>query len=171
MRFLPWLFLSLSVCACSEQTISKKEVIHIKKEWLDSIIHTSDTSWIKPYRNNEFVSAEYFVNKKDSIVTQLMKDSAGTIRQVSIAKYDQVRLFFAEYYANGQLKAKLPLDGLGKNDGAGCYYYENGQIKSEGIFHHGLFAGQWKNYGEKGKLISTDEYDSNGQLLKSAGKN
>jgi antitoxin component YwqK of YwqJK toxin-antitoxin module len=171
MRFIFFLILSVMIFGCSEHATSKGEILRVKKEWLDSIIKKSDTSWVKPYRNNEFVTSVYYVDRKDSIVTQLMKDSAGTIRQINIAKYDQVRLFFAEYYANGQMKASLPLDSLGKNNGPGKYYYKNGQIKSEGVFSHGFYSGQWKNYDEKGNLLSTDEYGSNGQILKPANKN
>lgn len=152
--------------SCSSKNRTPKEIIKIDAQWLDSIKQKADTTWIKPYRNNEFVTAEYYVDRKDSIVTQLMKDASGMIRQVSIAKYDNIRLFFAEYYANGQLQAKLPLDNEGRYDGEAKYYYEDGGIKSTGTFNHGLYAGEWKNYNEKGKLISTDQYDSNGRLIK-----
>lgn len=148
-----------------------KSIIKIDTGWLDSIKKKSDTSWIKPYRNKEFVNAEYYVDRKDSIVTQLMKDSAGTIRQINIAKYDNIRLFFAEYFANGQLKADLPLDSIGKYNGSCKYYYENGQIKSEGSYSHGFLSGTWKNYDERGKLLSTDEYDTSGRLIRSSVQN
>ena len=160
-------FILIIFCfGCSRHKPVVPEIIKVDKQWLDSIKRKSDTSWVKPYRNNEFVTAEYYIDKKDSIVTQLMKDTGGTIRQINIARYDLVRLFFGEYYANGQLKASLPLDSMGKNDGWGKFYYENGQVKSEGLFRHGLFSGTWKNYDEKGRSTTTDEYDANGQLIK-----
>ena len=169
--FFLLMFAIILLAGCSGKKDSIKELIKIDNAWLDSIKRKSDTSWIKPYRNNEFVTSEYYINRKDSIVTQLMKDSAGTIRQVSIAKYDLVRLFFAAYFANGQIEAEIPLDYLGKKNGPEKFYYPDGQIKSEGIFLNGFYSGEWRNYDEKGKLVSTDEYDSNGQLIKSAGKN
>lgn len=156
----------LMVVSCNRPAKTSVHLVKPDPKWLDSIIAKSDTSWKKPYRNNEFVTAEYYVDKKDSIVTQLMKDSAGTIRQINIAKYDMVRLFFAEYYKNGQIKASLPLDSMGKYHGQGRFYYEDGTIKSEGVYSHGLFSGEWKNYDEKGKHIATDKYDSNGQIIK-----
>jgi antitoxin component YwqK of YwqJK toxin-antitoxin module len=171
MRFIFFLILPVMIFGCSEHSTSKKEVLKVKKEWLDSIIKKSDTSWVKPYRNNEFVTSEYYVDRKDSIVTQLMRDSAGTIRQINIAKYDQVRLFFAEYYANGQIKANIPLDGAGKNHGQGKYYYEDGQVKAQGSFVHGFFMGTWKNYNQNGKMISTDQYNNNGELIKTTRTN
>jgi antitoxin component YwqK of YwqJK toxin-antitoxin module len=163
-----WLLCFVIGCySCSEKNKVTKEIIRANIKWLDSIKQKADTTWTKPYRNNEFVTAEYYVDRKDSIVTQLMKDAVGTIRQINIAKYDNIRLFFAEYYANGQLKAHLPLDELGKYNGEAKYYYDDGSIKSAGLFNHGMYSGEWKNYNEKGELISTDQYDSNGQLLKS----
>jgi antitoxin component YwqK of YwqJK toxin-antitoxin module len=167
MRSFFWISgILILICSCSGNKNSGREIIKINKAWLDSIKNKSDTSWTKRYRNKDFVTAEYYVDKKDSIVTQLMKDSAGIIRQIIIARYDNTRLFFAEYYSNGQLKARLPLDSIGKYNGQAKYYYQNGQVKSEGTFTHGFFSGQWKNCDEKGKLISKDEYDENGQLIK-----
>jgi antitoxin component YwqK of YwqJK toxin-antitoxin module len=153
--------------SCAEQGNAGKEIVKINMQWLDSVKSKSDTSWIQPYRNNEFVTAEYYVDRKDSIVTQIMKDSANTIRQIVIAKYDKVRLVFAEYYANGQLKAQLPLDKEGRYDGEARYFYEDGTVKSYGFFYKGIHSGKWKNYNEKGKLVSTDIYDTSGRYINS----
>lgn len=151
--------------SCS-QNKSEKHITKVDRKWLDSIKSKSDTSWIKKYRNKEFATAEYYIDKKDSIVTQVMKDTAGIVRQIITAKYDNIRLFFAEYYVNGQLQAKLPLDNNGKYNGKAEFYYENGNLKSSGIFMHGLYSGEWKNYDEEGRQISTDTYNSKGELVK-----
>jgi antitoxin component YwqK of YwqJK toxin-antitoxin module len=161
--FLGSLILLLS---CSEPQVSSIEIIKPDKAFIDSIKQKSDTSWEKQYRNEEFATAQYFVDKKDSIVTQLMKDANDSTRQISIAKYDKIRLFFAEYYANGQIKATFLFDSLGKYNGPSRSYYQDGRIKSEGNYQHGLLSGSWKNYDENGKLKSTDEYDKNGQLTR-----
>ena len=163
MRLIYLLIVSLLIINCSENK-TRREIIKIDTAWLDSIKRKSDTSWIKPYRNKEFATAEYYVDRKDSIVTQLMKDSSCTIRQINIAKYDNIRLFFGEYYANGQLQASLSLDSMGKYNGPCKYYYENGQIKSEGTYSHGFLSGEWKNFNPKGRLTSIDKYDKSGQL-------
>jgi antitoxin component YwqK of YwqJK toxin-antitoxin module len=94
-----------------------------------------------------------------------MKDTTGRIRQIIMAKR-QTRLFTAEYYDYGQLKAYLPLDAKGRFEGSSEFYFENGCVKSKGVFHQGFYSGEWKNYNEKGGLVSTDQYDSNGQLIK-----
>ena len=131
---------------------------------IDSIIKTSDSNYSKPYYRTDFVTATYYVNKKDSTVCQIMKDSAGIIRQVIIAKKD-VRIFFGAYYKNGQLQADLPLDEFGQYHGTGKFYYQNGSLQSSGNYLHGIKTGQWKVYDEKGKLTSTDEFDKNGQVI------
>jgi antitoxin component YwqK of YwqJK toxin-antitoxin module len=154
--------LAISACRMPNRV---PPLVTLDKHWVDSIIKASDTSWIKPYRNNYFVTSEYYVDRKDSMVTQIMKDSAGTIRQVNQAKYDQVRLFYAEYFANGQLQAKLPLDSMGKYHGPAIYYYEDGTIKSSGKYEHGFYTGKWENFNRKGKLSYVEECNSEGQLM------
>lgn len=139
------------------------------KVWLDSIKNTSDSTYTKRYRNNRFVTAEYFINKNKKSVCQLMKDSFGTVRQIIITK-NNTRTFFAAYYPNGQLMASYSMDSFGLYHGPSKYYYENGQIKSEGDYAKGFSSGQWKNYNEKGNLSSIDEYDLNGQRIKSVIK-
>lgn len=163
MRIIIIGLLTISLFSCSEHKAGH-QVIGVNKTWLDSIMAKADTSWVKPYRNNEFVTSEYYIDTKDSIVTQLMKDSSGRIRQILIAKYDQVRLFYGEYYANGQLKASLPLDSAGRYHGHSRSYYEDGTIKAEGDYRHGFLSGEWKNFDEKGKLVRMDLYDSTGKL-------
>jgi antitoxin component YwqK of YwqJK toxin-antitoxin module len=136
----------------------------IDKTFLDSIKKRSDSSYSKPYKRTDFVSADFYVNKKDSTISQLMKDSAGTIRQVIIAK-NKIRTYFAAYYANGQLEADLPLDAFGQYHGQSTYYFENGQTESTGMYDHGLKKGIWKVFDVNGKLLSLYEYDSNGQII------
>ena len=140
-------------------------LITIEKAFLDSIIKITDTSYSKPYKRGAFYTAVYYLNKKDSSVCQIMKDSVGTIRQIIIAKKD-IRTFFSQYYTNGQLQAELPLDEFGQYHGVAIFYYQDGLVQSNGDYVHGLKTGQWKNFNEKGKLISTDNYDKNGQLIR-----
>jgi len=151
---------------CTSKNKCAGEPLKINQVWLDSIKKSSDTVYTRKYRNGEFVTSEYYVNKIDSSVCQVMKDSSSRVRQIIIAKKNQ-RIFTAEYYPNGQLKASLPLDSLGKYDGTGKYYFDDGCIKSQGVFRHGLYSGRWKTYNNRGELISTDDYDTNGQLIKS----
>ena len=152
--------LMLFIFSCTQQNGNAKI---LSTSLIDSIIKNSDSSYEKPYYRTDFVTAAYYINKKDSSVCQLMKDSAGIIRQIIIVKKD-VRIFFASYYKNGQLQANLPLDEFGQYHGTGNFYYEDGSIQSSGAYNHGLKNGEWNVYDEKGKIIATDNFDKNGQL-------
>lgn len=149
------------IFSCAQKTGSSKK---LDKAWLDSIAKASDSSYVKPYYRTDFVTAQYYINKKDSSVCQLMKDSAGIIRQIIMTKKG-VRIFFGSYYKNGRLQADLPLDEFGQYHGTGTFYYEDGSLQSSGNFNHGLKTGDWKVYDEKGKLTATDTFDKNGQLI------
>jgi antitoxin component YwqK of YwqJK toxin-antitoxin module len=141
------------------------EILSIDLHWLDSIKSKSDTSYVKKYRNEDFVIAEYFINRRDSTVSQIMKDSAGLIRQIIIARKKQ-RIFTSSYYPNGQIMVKGSFDDSGRFHGPAKYFYENGYVRMEGNYNHGLFSGEWTNYNENGNPSSTDLYDENGQLIK-----
>lgn len=108
--------------------------------------------------------AEFYVSKKDASICQLMKDSAGKIRQIVIAK-NNVRVLFVPYYANGSIQADLPVDEFGQFHGKGSFYYENGEVQSSGNYVHGFKTGEWKSYTESGELINTDTYNEKGQLI------
>jgi hypothetical protein len=141
----------------------------LDNNWLDSIRKQSDTTYEKKYRNSEFTVAEYLIDTKNSTVCQLMKDSLGKIRQIVIAKGNK-RTFTAGYYRNGQLMADLPLDSNGAYNGMAKLYYANGRFKKEGKFVHGFYNGIWKNYDNTGVQVSSEFYDSDGQLIKTVRK-
>lgn len=163
---IPLLILTPLVFSCTMQTGKTKTISEkIDNLWLDSLIKQSDSNYTKPYKRTDFVTATFYINKKDSSVCQVMKDSASAVRQIIISKKD-VRTFFAQYYSNGQLQAHLTLDEFGQYNGAATNYYINGSIQSNGNYLHGLKQSQWKNFNEKGNLISLEEYDTNGQLFK-----
>jgi hypothetical protein len=155
--------LAIIFVSCTQQ---KGHTSRLDRSWLDSIVKQSDSSYSKPYYRTDYVTAVYYINKKDATLCQLMKDSAGVIRQIIITKRD-IRTFWGQYYANGQLQADLPLDELGQYHGAATYYYKNSNVQSKGKYVHGLKNGEWKNYDEKGKVMLTEEYDTNGALIKS----
>ncbi len=162
------MFLVTSYCLFRISCNSKRNVpVHLSRvnhAWLDSICKSADTSYIKKYGTLKFANAEYYFNRKDSIVCQLMKDSSDSITQIIITKKNR-RNFFAEYYPNGQLIAQLPLDSFGQYNGASKYFYQNGFVESEGDYKSGLKTGTWKDFDINGKLISLNEYDSNGQAI------
>ena len=151
----------LLLVSCSTKSSNKK---NISQTWLDSIIKNSDSIYTKPYQRTDFVMAVFYINKKDSSVCQLMKDSSGSIRQIIIAKKN-IRTFFAQYYPNENLQADLPIDTFGQYHGTGKFYYEDGNLQSTGNYTHGFKTGDWKVYDEKGKITNTDSYDNYGNII------
>jgi antitoxin component YwqK of YwqJK toxin-antitoxin module len=153
--------LMIAVFGCSQKNDNSKI---LPGSFIDSIIKHSDSSYDKPYHRTDFVTVSYYTNKKDSTLSQFMKDSAGKIRQIIIAKKN-IRSFFAQYYANGNLQADLPLDAFGQYHGTGKFFYEDGNLQSTGDYNHGFKTGTWSVYDEKGKVTATDSYDDNGNLM------
>ena len=151
----------LFICSCTQKNSHDKL---LATSFIDSIIKSSDSTYTKPYYRTDFVTATYYINKKYSTLCQLMKDSAGKIRQIIITKKN-ARIFFGSYYKNGQLQADLPLDEFGQYHGTGTFYYENGSRQSTGNYTHGFKTGEWIVYDEKGKIKVTDSYDINGNIL------
>jgi hypothetical protein len=167
-QVLSFITLCSILFSCTQQDhnagIAAKKTIDL--HWLDSVIkYHSDSSYSKPYKRTDFVTASYYLNKKDSSLCEVMSDSSGTVRQVIIAR-KKLRSFYSQYYANGQLQAELPLDSLGQYHGISTYYYPNSVVESNGTYIHGLKNGKWKNFDESGKLTSVEEFNINGQLVK-----
>lgn len=158
-----FLFLFIAVCMFSCKQKNGNDKI-LATPFIDSVIKKSDSSYEKAYYRTDFVKAAYYVNTKDSTICQLMKDSAGSIRQVIIAHKD-VRIFFGTYYKNGQLQADLPLDAFGQYHGTGKFFYPDGKIQSTGNYLHGVKTGTWKVYDEKGKETATDNFDQAGNII------
>lgn len=167
MKFISSVLLLVMVAgACTEPT--GKAAANIKKVdtvWLDSIIKASDSTYERPYKRTDFVTAIVYINQKDSTVCQVMKDSANSIRQIILA-VKNVRTHFSQYYSNGQLQAELPLDAFGQYHGTAISYYEDGRVRDSGNYTHGFKSGVWKNFDRESKLISADEFDASGQLIK-----
>jgi antitoxin component YwqK of YwqJK toxin-antitoxin module len=153
--------LMIAIFGCTQKN-SNSKILAVS--FIDSIIKYSDSSYQKPYYRTDFVTASYYINKKDSTISQFMKDSAGKIRQIIIAKKN-IRTFFAQYYANGNLQADLPLDAFGQYHGTGNFFYEDGKLQSSGNYNHGFKTGTWTVFDEKGKVTATDVYDGNGNII------
>jgi antitoxin component YwqK of YwqJK toxin-antitoxin module len=156
----------LALTSCNDN--NKPPFVHTKKineQWLDSITKNSDSSFIRNYHRTDFVTAAYYISNKDSTICNVMRDSLNYVRQIIISKNDK-RIYFAQYYANGQQVMETKLDSYGQYNDSAFSYYENGVLKSEGIYKHGLSVGIWKEYNEKGDLKRILNYDSNVVIIK-----
>ena len=152
---------------CQSKRDTAQKMIRVDHQWLDSIKRSADTFYVKKYGTIKFDRAEYYLDKRNDILCQLMKDSLDSVRQVIITKNSK-RSFFAEYYPNGQLMAQLLLDTFGQYHGHAKYYFPNGLVESEGDYNDGLKTGTWLYNDEMGKMISKSMYDANGQIINAA---
>ncbi|CAN5883600.1 hypothetical protein BH11BAC4_BH11BAC4_00110 [soil metagenome] len=159
---IPVIVLCFFWVSCKERTNNNIQKISADKKMLDSIKLKADTTFSKRYPGVVFTKAEYFVN--DSNTTQVMKDSNGVIRQI-IIEQNKRRIYYARFYENGQLMAKVNLDNFGQYDGISNEYYENGNLKATGVYRKGFRFGKWTNYTEDGRYVSTDEYNKDGQKI------
>ncbi len=147
------LIMMLEACQHKQRPLGK-----LDKQWIDSIIHASDSNFSKPYYRTDFVTAIYYLNKKDSTICQIMKDSSNNIRQITVMNKDQ-RTFFGQYYKNGNMLADIPLDAYGQFHGKALYYYESGIVQAQGQFLHGVKIGEWQYFTPAGKPEKKESYD------------
>jgi len=118
------------------------------------------------------------INRLLELGCELMDGSYEVINNENGIVYSQViianncRLSF---YDSGDLEIYFPLNDEGKRNGLCTWYYENGQISSEGTFkdgkQNGLFIGYYLNGKKKSERTVIDgkinglwiEYYENGQ--------
>ena len=155
----------LLLLSCRQpQNAGFRKLATVDLELFDSLKKESDSIYSRPYLASGFSQAEYIINKKDSCITQVMKDSSGKIRQVIISK-NRIRIYTAQYYANGQLKGSYALDKFGQYHNAAEEYFENGFVRESGFYTSGLRTGIWKVYDSSGLCIFSKKYDKNGQVI------
>jgi antitoxin component YwqK of YwqJK toxin-antitoxin module len=164
------LFILITCHACEQKAgaAGDSDRLSTDQKLIDSLKKEADSIYSKPYLASGFAKAEYMINSKDSTITQVMTDSVGVTRQVVIVK-NKRRIYTAQYYANGQLKASYAFDASGQYHGATEEYWENGLVKEAGYYSSGLRTGIWKRYDSAGIAEADILYDKNGQPH--AGKN
>lgn len=156
------IFTIYSLTSCNQNSEKNTRVKKVNTAMLDSVMKTSDSVNHKEQYTGEFVRSDYYTNKKDAVLMQVMKAADSSIRQVTITKNNR-RIYFAQYYDNGQLKGEYSFDGYGSNAGASKEYYRNGSVKEEGEYKAGFRVGKWQEYDSTGKKTELVQYDENGQ--------
>lgn len=141
--------LVLSACAGRQQ--SDIEIIKLDSGLVQDIMATSDKPMVDTPRRKDFYYIEHYLNKSDSTVSRILKDSLGHIVGINQTRKG-IRLFVAEYYPNGQIKGKLTIDGKGNFNVPVTYYYQDGRIRSVGNFGDMVPVGIWKDYDSNGYL-------------------
>jgi hypothetical protein len=157
MKLIATSGLLLMLVHCKQSQRSVIEVIKFDNQIIVDLQKGSDTTYTEYTGQYESYLAEYYVNRSDSVITKILKDSFENVVGLHVSKNDHL-LVVAEYHRNGQLKGKLPEKIKGKYNGQARYYFEDGRVRAEGQFHNGLWSGEWKNYDEKGHLVSIDDF-------------
>ena len=74
---------------------------------------------------------------------------------------DKKNGLWSTYYPNGKKKHEITYKN-GKAIGPACFYYSNGLISEEGIWHIDHWKGNYKFYNKTGSLAYDWNYDDNG---------
>lgn len=155
--------LPLGIASCKHRELSDIEVIKFNYAIIDSLKKVSDTSYISLLGRADFYTAEYYITRGDSSENKILKDSAGNVVGIVQMKND-VTLFAAEYYPNGQVMGNLSFLS-GKIEGPAKYYYRDGRIRSLGVWKDNSRIGTWREYFETGVLKEIIHYDNSGAII------
>lgn len=162
MRTLYLLIISTIICYCTKIERSKIEVIKINENDIQRIIEESDTIYMDTSYHSE--SLTVYINKKTGDSCEILKDTLGNIIFIGRRRNGKC-ISTGEYYSNGQLKGKIECNSE-LEERTATYFYSDGRIRSEGKWHGQKMVGVWRNYDKDGLLVTTEYYNSEGQLEK-----
>ena len=74
LLYIPLLFLS-----CNYKEISPIEVIKFDKRLIDTLVSVSDTSYSTFIGRNDYYTIDFYLTKRDSLITKILKDSLGNV--------------------------------------------------------------------------------------------
>ncbi|MFN6945837.1 MAG: toxin-antitoxin system YwqK family antitoxin [Cytophagaceae bacterium] len=150
--------------SCSQKERSEIEIVKCDENLVKEITSTYDSTYIENPHIKDFWTIEHYLidSIKENII---LKDSLNNI--VVIVKRENGKNYFSgEFYSNGQLKGDIKYSSPGTIDGPAKYYYDDGRVRSIGIWKEFKMVGEWKNYDNNGWLESIEYYDRNGELIK-----
>lgn len=105
------------------------------------------------------VVTDYFPDGKVKTVASYKDNVPEGIRR----DYDTTGQVIAAYtYSRGKIISEGIIDDEGVKDGPWKEYYENEQLKAEGVYNLGNRVGQWKFYHPNGSLEQEGAYNSQG---------
>lgn len=165
IRLISFCFI-ITLFSCKQRESSAVEIIKFDNKLIDTLKKISDTTYSTFIGSHDFYSADFYVIKKNSTITKILKDSLGRVVGLNKSK-NGMTTFAAEYYPNGQLMGKIQFNS-GTIDGPAVYYYSDGRIKSIGLWHDFAQVGVWKSYKENGELQTIINYDSSGKIIMTA---
>lgn len=90
------------------------------------------------------------------VYEEIWCENGQLIRKVD---YTIMPQHITNYYCNGKKKNEFTLNEY-RAIGIHLWWYDNGQIKTEGFFNNeGNQSGIWKYYDDHGKLLKEEKYD------------
>ena len=157
-------FTTLYSCNNETKVAEESKLISYDPEMLKQIESDYDSSFVENLDRSDYASISHYI--VDSINENLVfRDSMQ--RVVAIVKRERGKNYFtAEYYPNGQLKAKISNSSPGMVEGPAIHYYENGVVSLEGQWKNLKRVGEWKQYNDSGQLVSVETYNEAGWLEK-----
>jgi len=157
-------FTTLYSCNNETKVAEESKLISYDPEMLKQIESDYDSSFVENLDRSDYASISHYI--VDSINENLVfRDSMQ--RVVAIVKRERgTNYFTAEYYPNGQLKAKISNSSPGMVEGPAIHYYENGVVSLEGQWKNLKRVGEWKQYNDSGQLVSVETYNEAGWLEK-----
>jgi hypothetical protein len=149
---------------CRGKERSEIEIIKYDPKLVQKIMSHFDSTYTEYPKRHDFWSIDHYLtdsNRENLILRDSLKNIVGIVERGKDRNY-----FSQEYYSNGQLKGKTEFHSPGKVTGPATYYFEDGRISSRGQWKDFRQVGEWKNYDEKGYLVSVQYYSLDGQLEK-----
>jgi antitoxin component YwqK of YwqJK toxin-antitoxin module len=75
----------------------------------------------------------------------------GAIRGLSMYE-NELRVYSAEYFENGQRMGLVPQRLNGRIDGQVTYFYEDGSVRGTGFYSNGTVDSIWRDFDEQGTI-------------------
>lgn len=108
------------------------------------------------------VAKDYYPNGQVAIMQTYRNGVAQGVRR----EYDEEgNIVAGAFFKDGNKIAEGITRNDGVRDGEWKDFYDNGNLRAEGIYKDGLKVGVWKYYYDNGKLEQTGKYDTSGKLV------
>jgi antitoxin component YwqK of YwqJK toxin-antitoxin module len=105
---------------------------------------------------NEDQDNTFFEIYKENVIREFSASSDID----AVANEEAVRTYYKNMVSKNQQQKKMV-----KREGLAIIYYDNGRIKEKGQYKAGKKDGDWKDYNQKGKLLTIVTYDQ-GKAIK-----
>lgn len=105
------------------------------------------------------VKTDYFPSGKPKTVVSYKGDVPEGIRR----DYDTTGKVVASYiYSNGKITGEGIIDDEGVKDGPWKEYFEEGELRAEGVYNQGKRVGKWHFYHQNGSIEQEGNYNAEG---------